>query len=98
RGGTRLQGLRVLHHRLQTKGGEAGHGGEDREGREARGVHAEAQQEVERLQLRQVKAHDTLRAALAAAAAKLGAPGADVLLERPKDTAHGDVATNLALA
>jgi arginyl-tRNA synthetase len=45
-----------------------------------------------------VKAHDTLRAALAQAAAKLGAPVADVLLERPKDPAHGDVATNLALA
>jgi arginyl-tRNA synthetase len=45
-----------------------------------------------------VKAHDTLRTALAQAAAKLGAPGADVQLERPKDSAHGDVATNLALA
>jgi len=45
-----------------------------------------------------VKAHDTLRAALIEAAAKLGAPVADVLLERPKDLAHGDVATNLALA
>jgi len=45
-----------------------------------------------------VKAHDTLRSALVQAAAKLGAPVADVLLERPKDTAHGDVATNLALA
>lgn len=45
-----------------------------------------------------MKAHDTLRSALVQAAAKLGAPVADVLLERPKDTAHGDVATNLALA
>ena len=45
-----------------------------------------------------MKAHDTLRAALAQAAAKLGAPDADVQLERPKDSAHGDVATNLALA
>ena len=45
-----------------------------------------------------MKAHDTLRAALIEAAAKLGAPVADVLLERPKDLAHGDVATNLALA
>ena len=44
-----------------------------------------------------MKAHDTLRAALIEAAAKLGAPGAAVLLERPKDPAHGDVATNLAL-
>jgi arginyl-tRNA synthetase len=44
-----------------------------------------------------VKAHDTLRAALAQAAAKLGVPNADVQLERPKDPAHGDVATNLAL-
>ncbi|HEV8401277.1 MAG TPA: arginine--tRNA ligase [Gemmatimonadales bacterium] len=45
-----------------------------------------------------MKAHDTLRSALVQAAAKLGAPGADVLLERPKDPGHGDVATNLALA
>jgi arginyl-tRNA synthetase len=45
-----------------------------------------------------VKAHDTLRAALERAAATLGAPGIDVLLERPRDPAHGDVATNLALA
>lgn len=42
-------------------------------------------------------AHDTLRAALATAAASLGAPNAEVLLERPKDPTHGDVATNLAL-
>jgi len=45
-----------------------------------------------------VKAHDTLRAALTQAAAQLGAPGTDIVLERPKDPAHGDVATNLALA
>ena len=48
-----------------------------------------------------MKAHDTLRTALTQAAAKLGAPdlkGSDVVLERPKDPAHGDVATNLALA
>jgi len=45
-----------------------------------------------------VKAHDTLRAALSQAAASLGAPTADVLLERPKDPTHGDVATNLALS
>ena len=44
-----------------------------------------------------MKAHDTLRAALSQAAASLGAPTADVLLERPKDPTHGDVATNLAL-
>jgi arginyl-tRNA synthetase len=45
-----------------------------------------------------VKALDVLRAALTQAAAKLGVPDADVVLERPKDPAHGDVATNLALA
>ena len=44
-----------------------------------------------------MKAHDTLRAALAQAAAKLGAPAAAVVLERPADPAHGDVATNLAM-
>ncbi len=45
-----------------------------------------------------MKAPDALRAALTQAAAKLGAPDAEVVLERPRDPAHGDVATNLALA
>jgi arginyl-tRNA synthetase len=45
-----------------------------------------------------VTAYDTIRAALAEAAARLGAPGADVVLERPRDPTHGDIATNLALA
>jgi arginyl-tRNA synthetase len=44
-----------------------------------------------------VKAHDSLRAALAHAAASLGAPQTDIQLERPKSPDHGDVATNLAL-
>jgi len=47
-----------------------------------------------------VKAHEVIRAALAAAAARLEvslSPSA-VELERPRDPAHGDVATNLALA
>jgi len=46
-----------------------------------------------------VKAHDAIRAALAAAAARLGAPVAEsaVELSRPRDPGHGDVATNLAL-
>jgi arginyl-tRNA synthetase len=45
-------------------------------------------------------AHETLRAALATAAQSLGAPTVspqDVQLDRPRDPAHGDVATNLAL-
>ena len=42
-------------------------------------------------------AHDTLRAALIRAAATLGVPVSDVLLERPKDPTHGDVASNLAM-
>jgi arginyl-tRNA synthetase len=44
-----------------------------------------------------LKAPDTLRAALAQAAAGLGAPDAEITLERPRDPSHGDVATNLAL-
>ncbi|HTD70706.1 MAG TPA: arginine--tRNA ligase [Gemmatimonadales bacterium] len=47
-----------------------------------------------------MKAHEVIRAALAAAAARLEvslSPSA-VELERPRDPAHGDVATNLALA
>jgi len=46
-----------------------------------------------------VKAHEVIRTALADAAARLGvslSPSA-VELERPRDPAHGDVATNLAL-
>ena len=44
-------------------------------------------------------AHEAIRAALAAAAARLGAsvPASAIELERPRDPAHGDVATNLAL-
>jgi len=45
-----------------------------------------------------VTVHDTIRAALTEAAARLGAPGVDVVLERPRDPTHGDIATNLALA
>ena len=42
---------------------------------------------------------ETIRAALAQAASRLGAPPADVevALERPRDPTHGDLATNLAL-
>src|SRR2546430_12781311 len=48
---------------------------------------------------RQVRVHEAIRAALADAAARLGAPvvASDIELERPRDPAHGDVATNLAL-
>ena len=44
-------------------------------------------------------AHEAIRAALATAAARLGAsvPASAIELERPRDPAHGDVATNLAL-
>ncbi|HEY6208772.1 MAG TPA: arginine--tRNA ligase, partial [Gemmatimonadales bacterium] len=44
--------------------------------------------------------HDTIRAALVQAAARLGVSvtASAVELERPRDPAHGDVATNLALA
>ena len=45
-----------------------------------------------------MNAPDLLRAALMEAARRLGAPVDDVVLERPKDTSHGDLATNLALA
>ncbi|MCY3809838.1 MAG: arginine--tRNA ligase [Gemmatimonadetes bacterium] len=41
---------------------------------------------------------ERIAAALREAAAGLGAPGADVQLERPKDPSHGDLASNLALA
>jgi len=45
-----------------------------------------------------VTAPDSIRAALAKAASKLGAPDVEVALERPRDPTHGDLATNLALA
>jgi len=46
-----------------------------------------------------VRALEPIGAALADAAARLGAPvvASDVELERPREPAHGDVATNLAL-
>jgi len=46
-----------------------------------------------------VTALETIRAALAQAASRLGAPppGVEVALERPRDPTHGDLATNLAL-
>lgn len=40
---------------------------------------------------------DVLRSALEDAAAALGHPGADFVVERPRDPSHGDLATNLAL-
>ena len=42
-------------------------------------------------------AHETIRAALAQAASRLGASDVEVALERPRDPTHGDIATNLAL-
>ena len=46
-----------------------------------------------------MRAHEAIRAALAGAAARLGASvsASAIELERPRDPAHGDVATNLAL-
>src|SRR5712664_809519 len=91
-----FQRLRFLRNRLQTGGREDGHGretGETREGRDACRLEAEK----ERLQLRQVTAHETIRAALAQAASRLGASDVEVALERPRDPTHGDIATNLAL-
>ena len=44
-----------------------------------------------------MKAPETIRAALAQAASKLGASNVEVTLERPRDPTHGDLATNLAL-
>jgi arginyl-tRNA synthetase len=40
---------------------------------------------------------DLVRAELARVAAELGAPGVEFVLERPREEAHGDLATNLAM-
>jgi arginyl-tRNA synthetase len=40
---------------------------------------------------------DVIRAELARVAALLGAPDADFVLERPRDSGHGDFSTNLAM-
>jgi len=40
---------------------------------------------------------DALRAELARVASRLGADGVEFVLERPRDTGHGDLATNLAM-
>jgi arginyl-tRNA synthetase len=42
-------------------------------------------------------AHETIRAALEAVLAEMGATDPDISLERPRDPSHGDVATNVAL-
>ena len=42
-------------------------------------------------------APETIRAALAQAASRLGASNVDVAIERPRDPTHGDLATTLAL-
>jgi arginyl-tRNA synthetase len=44
-----------------------------------------------------VTAPETIRAALAQAASRLGASNVDVAIERPRDPTHGDLATTLAL-
>ena len=44
-----------------------------------------------------MSAPDAIRAALARAAGRLGAPGVEVTLERPRDPLHGDLATTAAL-
>ena len=44
-----------------------------------------------------MKALETIRAALAQAASRLGASDVDVVIERPRDPTHGDFATTLAL-
>lgn len=44
-----------------------------------------------------MKAPEIIREALLQAASRLGAPNAEVALERPRDPNHGDLATNLAL-
>src|SRR3989449_9932309 len=88
-----FQRLRFLRNRLQTGGREDGQGRETREGRDA----CRREAEKERLQLRQVTAHETIRTALAQAASRLGASDVEVALERPRDPTHGDIATNLAL-
>src|SRR6184192_2147760 len=79
--------------------------GKEEEGKRERGaatrrVQALRQPEEAHRLWRQVKAHDTIRAALVQAAARLGVSvtASAVELERPRDPAHGDVATNLALA
>jgi arginyl-tRNA synthetase len=40
---------------------------------------------------------DRLREALTRVARDLGAPDAEIILERPRDTGHGDLSTNLAM-
>ncbi|HET9453297.1 MAG TPA: arginine--tRNA ligase [Gemmatimonadaceae bacterium] len=45
-----------------------------------------------------MNAEEAIRAALVRAAQRLGVAGVDVVLERPRDPGHGDLATNLALA
>src|SRR5690348_13823575 len=92
RGGPRVQGVGLLHHRLQARRRKEGAQRSQRD--QAR---AEAGIEAQERLDRQVTAQETIRAALRRAAERLGAPVPDVALERPREAEHGDVATNVAL-
>ena len=87
RGAASISRARVLRDRLQTTGWNVGkgrqYGGESREDREGRRPEAVPK---ERLQLRQVKAPETIRAALAQAASRLGAPDVDVAIDDSEKT------------
>src|SRR5207245_1096613 len=95
-----VQGRGLLHHRRQARGRAAetaGGGGEARRA-EACGIEAYRRRKEEKRLRRQVKAHERLAEALARAARKIGAPALpEFRLETPRDPAHGDAATNLAL-
>src|SRR3989475_490689 len=100
-GGARLQGQRLLRHRLQARGRKTeGRGGEGRDQAHGRREACRRCQEENRLR-RQVTPHEVIPAALVNAALSL-----DASLSRPdlvftfgetRDPAHGDYATNLAL-
>src|SRR3989475_8235781 len=100
-GGARLQGQRLLRHRLQARGRKTeGRGGEGRDQAHGRRQACRRRQEENRLR-RQVTPREVIPAALVNAALSLDASlsRADLVFTfgETRDPAHGDYATNLAL-
>ena len=99
-----VPGQRLLHHRLRQgregprkpeKPEKADKPAESKS--ESKSDSTPAKPETKPSKKAAKRVSDLLRGELARVAATLGADGIDFVLERPRDTGHGDLATNLAM-
>ena len=112
RGRARVQGQRLLHHRLRQGRQGPPEAGEPRSRRRraegtsaAGGSESKAEARVLLVQAGEGQGRgegregvsDAIRAELERVAAGFGADGLEFVLERPRDAGHGDLATNLAM-